>query len=94
MLYLLNSPMRTYSCFGHVYQARAPIPIVKGWTKGQGKGVAAMTMFRRPTEKSMAEGKWKHPGYVGSHFLEKALVDFVQELAKRHPELVFNYQMV
>lgn len=93
MVYLLNSPFRTYFAFGHPYQARAPIPIVKGWTKAHGKGVAGMTMFRRPTEKSMAEGKWRHPGYAGKHFLEKALVDYMQLLNKRHPELIFEFTM-
>lgn len=93
MIYLLNVPFRTYYAFGHVYQGRCPIPMVKGWTKGQGKGVAGMTIFRRPTEKSMAEGKWQHPGYAGKHFLEKALVEYIQEMAKRHPELVFDFDM-
>lgn len=93
MVYLLNVPWRTYYAFGHVYQARCPIPIVKGWTKAHGKGVASMTIFRRPTEKSMAEGKWRHPGYAGKHFLEKALTEYVQELSKRHPELVIDFEM-
>ena len=93
MIYLLNAPFRDYFAFGHVYQARCPIPIVKGWTKAQGKGVAGMTIFRRPTEKSMAEGKWRHPGYTGRHFLEKALTEYVQELQKLHPELIIDFNM-
>lgn len=96
MVYLLNVPFRTYYAFGHVYQARCPIPIpnIKGaWTKAQGKGQAGMTSFRRPTEKSMAEGKWRHPGYTGKHFLEKALIEYIQELQKRHPELVIDFEM-
>jgi hypothetical protein len=93
MVYLLNVPWRTYWCFGHKYQGRAYIPIVKGWTKAQGKGVASMTTFRRPTEKQMAEGKWRHPGYTGRHFLEKALMEYVQDLSKRHPELKFSFDM-
>lgn len=93
MIYLLNVPYRTYYAFGHVYQGRAFIPICKGWTKGQGKGVASMTIFRRPTEKAMAQGKWKHPGYTGKHFLEAALADYVQDLSKMHPELVIDFEM-
>lgn len=93
MIYLLNVPWRTYYAFGHVYQARCPIPIVKGWTKAQGKGVASMTRFRRPTEKAMAEGKWRHPGYTGKHFLEKALTEYVQDLSQRHPELLIEFNM-
>jgi hypothetical protein len=96
MVYLLNVPWRTYYAFGHVYQARSPIPIpkIKGaWTKAQGKGQASMTWFRRPTEKSMAEGKWRHPGYAGKHFLEKALTEYVEELSARHPELSIEFVM-
>lgn len=96
MVYLLNVPFRTYYAFGHVYQARCPIPIpnIKGaWTKAQGKGQAGMTSFRRPTEKSMAEGKWRHPGYTGKHFLEKALTEYVQVVQQRHPELIIDFEM-
>jgi hypothetical protein len=96
MVYLLNVPWRTYYAFGHVYQARCPIPlpVIKGaWTKAQGKGQAGMTIFRRPTEKSMAEGKWRHPGYTGKHFLEQALTEYVQAVMKRHPELIIDFDM-
>lgn len=93
MVYLLNTPIRQYYAFGHAYFARAPIPIVKGWTKAHGKGVASQTIFRRATEKAMAQGKWRHPGYQGRHFLEAALTYYVQVFMERHPELIVDFQM-
>ena len=63
MTYLLNSPMKQYWAFGkYPYMGRAPIPIP----------VMGGFAFRVPTAKAMAQGKWVHPGYQGTHFLEKA----------------------
>lgn len=86
MIYLLNAELRTYTCFGHPYLGRAYIPIRSSHLKG------ASVVFRRPTEKAMAAGKWRHPGYTGRHFLENALEDYVTTLSTAHPEIVLSYE--
>lgn len=80
MTWLLNTPTRMYSMWRHGrllgnYWARAPIPL---------KGVGGNTIFRRATPKSMAEGKWIHPGIAAMNFVEEGIEDFK---LNRLPEL-------
>ena len=44
-------------------KARSPIPIITD---------SGETIFRSATPKSMADGKWVHPGYQKTNLLEKA----------------------
>jgi hypothetical protein len=71
MTWLLNSEQRQYvakwkGVAVSTYWARAPIPLKVGNS----------TIFRRPSEKSMAEGKWMHPGIHEMAFVTRGLVEF------------------
>lgn len=46
-----------------------------------GKTIPIGGTFRRVTFKSIAEGKWKHPGTQGVHYLQQAL----EQLQMQHP---------
>lgn len=47
-----------------------------------GKTIPIGGVFRRVTIKSIAEGKWKHPGTPGVHYLQEAL----DKLQSEHPD--------
>lgn len=78
MTYLLNGKHTQRHAFGkYAYWGRTPVPIPG----------AAGFFFRTPTPASFAAGKWKHPGTIGSHFLEKSLSELIETVKTQLPNL-------
>lgn len=74
MTWLLGTEMREYTIWRRgkaigTYFAHAPVPIKVG----------GIMIFRRPSEKGMAEGKWMHPGITAKKFVEWGIARFTYE---------------
>ena len=83
MTYLLNNAMAKKMAFGkYAYWGRLAVPL---------NGSAGL-FFRSATVKSMETGKWFHPGYTGTQFLEKSLTAFVESIKDQFPELQLSVE--
>jgi hypothetical protein len=84
MTYLLNSKLKQQIAFGkYPYLGRPAVPIKTSFG----------TAFRVPTEKAMAQGKWKHPGRKPTRFFEQSLEMLIKDLQEAHPELTFKMEL-
>jgi hypothetical protein len=68
------------------YLTRATRAIPLGFANVKG------TIFRKATPKSMSEGKWVHPGYVGKWFFDKGVKSAFEKIQQSTKELLLSIQ--